>query len=64
MIVSQHLPTSTLLDVKINDKISDEKGTAGKVEHIQIEENDEYLLFLFQLINGEIISVKKVKNIC
>ncbi|MCZ4243570.1 hypothetical protein [Pedobacter punctiformis] len=64
MIVSANLPTSALLEVKVKDKISDEKGTSGVVKAIQIQETDEYLLFLFALADDKIISVRKIKNIC
>lgn len=64
MIVNQNLPTSTLLEVKINDKITDESGLTGTVADIQIQETDEYLLFLFKLTEGKLISVRKIKNIC
>ncbi|WP_316805613.1 hypothetical protein [Pedobacter nototheniae] len=64
MIVNSKLPTSTLLEVKVNDKINDEKGTSGTVKDILIQETDEYLLFLFTLSDGQLITVKKVKNIC
>ncbi|QDW24721.1 hypothetical protein FFJ24_007800 [Pedobacter sp. KBS0701] len=61
--VHDSLPTSTLLEVKVGEVITDGKGQSGTVISIEISETDEFLMFLFQLEGGHII-VKKLKQIC
>ncbi|KQM72645.1 hypothetical protein ASE74_22490 [Pedobacter sp. Leaf216] len=61
-IVSDSLPTSTLLDLKVGNEISDNQHS-GIIKSIKISETDEFLMFLFQLEHKNII-VKKLKQIC
>jgi len=63
MIVNNTLPTSTLLDVKIGDYLESE-NLSGEVSEIDIQETDEYLMFLFLLDNSKEIIVRKLKQIC
>ena len=60
--VSDSLPTSTLLDLKVGNEISDNQHS-GIIKSIKISETDEFLMFLFQLEHKNII-VKKLKQIC
>jgi hypothetical protein len=61
--VNDSLPTSTLLELKVGDEISDGKYQSGTIKSIEISETDEFLMFLFQLESKHII-VKKLKQIC
>lgn len=60
--VHDQLPTSTLLELKVGDDISNE-NQSGKIKNIEISETDEFLMFLFQLENSHII-IKKLKQVC
>ena len=62
-IINDNLPTSTLLEIKIGEVITDGKGQSGIVKSIEISETDEFLMFLFRLETGYII-VKKLKQVC
>jgi len=62
-IVNDHLPTSTLLEIKAGEVITDGKGQSGTVKSIEISETDEFLMFLFQLEGSHII-VRKLKQVC
>jgi len=62
-IINDHLPTSTLLEIKVGEVITDGKGQSGIVKSIEISETDEFLMFLFQLEKHHII-VKKLKQVC
>ncbi|MBT2561394.1 hypothetical protein J7E50_11170 [Pedobacter sp. ISL-68] len=62
-IINDNLPTSTLLEIKIGEVITNGKGQSGTVKSIEISETDEFLMFLFQLETGYII-VKKLKQVC
>lgn len=62
-IINDNLPTSTLLEIKIGEVITDGKGQSGIVKSIEISETDEFLMFLFQLETSYII-VKKLKQVC
>jgi len=61
--VNDSLPTSTLLEIKVGEVITDEKSQSGSVKSIEISETDEFLMFLFQLEGSQII-VKKLKQVC
>ena len=61
--VNDSLPTSTLLEIKVGEIITDGKGQSGTVKSIEISETDEFLMFLFQL-DGSHILVKKLKQVC
>jgi len=60
--VHDQLPTSTLLELKVGDDISN-GNQSGKIKNIAISETDEFLMFLFQLENSHII-IKKLKQVC
>ncbi|QNN44599.1 hypothetical protein [Pedobacter roseus] len=60
--VHDQLPTSTLLELKVGDDISN-GNQSGKIKNIEISETDEFLMFLFQLENSHII-IKKLKQVC
>ncbi|MDQ0966096.1 hypothetical protein QFZ20_001499 [Flavobacterium sp. W4I14] len=62
-IINDHLPTSTLLEIKVGEVITDGKGQSGSVKSIEISETDEFLMFLFQLETSYII-IKKLKQVC
>ncbi len=62
--VNDQLPTSTLLAVKVGAEIKSDQDISGMVKHIEIEETDEFLQFLFVLDNDALISVRKLKQIC
>ena len=62
-IINDHLPTSTLLEIKVGEVITDGKGQSGTVKSIEISETDEFLMFLFQLEDSYII-IKKLKQVC
>lgn len=62
-IISNDLPTSTLLELKVGDEITDGNTQSGTIKNIEISETDEFLMFLFQLEGSHII-VKKLKQIC
>ncbi|NII82604.1 MULTISPECIES: hypothetical protein [unclassified Pedobacter] len=61
--INDKLPTSTLLDLKVGDEITNGNDQSGKIKNIEISETDEFLLFLFQLENNKII-IKKLKQVC
>ncbi len=61
--VNDRLPTSTLLELKVGDEITDENNLSGKILNIEISETDEFLMFLFQLESKHII-IKKLKQVC
>ena len=61
--VNDSLPTSTLLEIKVGEVITDGRGQSGIVKSIEISETDEFLMFLFQLESSHII-VKKLKQVC
>ncbi|WP_316847325.1 hypothetical protein [Pedobacter psychrodurus] len=61
--VNDSLPTSTLLELKVGEEITDGNRQSGAIKSIEISETDEFLMFLFQLENKHII-VKKLKQIC
>lgn len=62
--VNKNLPTSTLLEIKVTDQIDNGEGKCGEVSVINIQETDEYLIFLFGLSNGSEIEIRKLKQIC
>lgn len=61
--VNDSLPTSTLLEIKVGEEITDGNIQSGAIKSIEISETDEFLMFLFQLEKKHII-VKKLKQIC
>ncbi|MEH3112518.1 hypothetical protein [Pedobacter terrae] len=63
MLLSDKLPTSTLLELKVGDEIINGHGLSGIIEKIEISETDEFLSFRFVLAHGE-IEVRKLKQIC
>jgi len=63
MLLNNKLPTSTLLELKVGDEISNDHGLNGIIEKIEISETDEFLSFRFILANGE-IEVRKLKQVC
>jgi len=63
IIVNDKLPTSTLLELKTGDLIATENNQSGAIEHIEISETDEFLMFCFLLTEGE-INVRKLKQVC
>jgi len=62
-IISNDLPTSTLLELKVGDEITDGNTQSGTIKNIEISETDEFLMFLFQLEGSHII-IKKLKQVC
>lgn len=62
-IINDNLPTSTLLELKVGDEITNGNDQSGTIKNIEISETDEFLMFLFQLEGSHII-VKKLKQIC
>ncbi|WP_231425262.1 MULTISPECIES: hypothetical protein [Pedobacter] len=63
MIVNDQTPTSTILELKVGMHI-DNNLISGNIAHIEIQETDEYLLFLFDLEQGNQIIVRKLKQVC
>ncbi|WP_156131526.1 hypothetical protein [Pedobacter kyungheensis] len=63
IFVHDKLPTSTLLELKVGDAISNNHDLSGNIEKIEISETDEFLMFRFVLPAGEII-VRKLKQVC
>ncbi|RBQ03118.1 hypothetical protein [Pedobacter miscanthi] len=61
--VNDQLPTSTLLELKIGEDITDGNTLSGKISAIEISETDEFLMFLFQLENSHMI-IRKLKQVC
>lgn len=61
--VNDSLPTSTLLELKVGDMISNSDDPSGTIKNIEISETDEFLLFIFQL-EGRHIIIKKLKQVC
>lgn len=61
-MVSDKLPTSTLLELKVGDEIRNDQ-VSGIIEKIEISETDEFLMFRFILASGE-IEVRKLKQVC
>jgi len=61
--VNDSLPTSTLLELKVGDMISNSNDLSGPIKNIEISETDEFLLFIFQL-EGRHIIIKKLKQVC
>jgi len=61
--VNDSLPTSTLLELKVGDMISNSDDLSGTMKNIEISETDEFLLFIFQL-EGRHIIIKKLKQVC
>lgn len=61
--VNDSLPTSTLLELKVGDMISNSDDLSGTIKNIEISETDEFLLFIFQL-EGRHIIIKKLKQVC
>jgi len=64
LLIDNNTPTSTLLEIKKNDLIEDEKGVYGTVEKVEINNDDAFWLFIFRLTDGSQIEIKKIKNIC
>jgi len=64
LILNENTPTSDLTAVKIGDQISNGLGTFGEVASIQFEDAGEYWQFVFALVGGGFIEVKKFKNSC
>ncbi|TCD28248.1 hypothetical protein EZ456_06050 [Pedobacter psychrodurus] len=62
-IINDNLPTSTLLELKVGDEITDGNNQSGTIKSIEISETDEFLMFLFQLEGSHNI-VKKLKQVC
>ncbi|GGH04522.1 hypothetical protein [Pedobacter zeae] len=63
IFVSDKLPTSTLLELKVGDLINNNQDLSGTIQKIKISETDEFLMFCFVLAHGE-IEVKKLKQVC
>ncbi|WP_090762927.1 hypothetical protein [Pedobacter soli] len=63
IFVHDKLPTSTLLELKVGDLISNGHDISGHIEKIEISETDEFLMFRFVLPAGE-ITVRKLKQVC
>jgi len=61
--VNDNLPTSTLLELKVGDEITDDKDKSGAIKSIEISETDEFLMFLFHLESKHIV-IKKLKQVC
>lgn len=61
--VSDSLPTSTLLELKVGEEITDGNNLSGPIKSIEISETDEFLMFLFQ-VESSYIMVKKLKQVC
>ncbi|WP_293788199.1 hypothetical protein [uncultured Pedobacter sp.] len=62
-ILSDKLPTSTLLELKAGDEIKTADGQTDTIKSIHISETDEFLMFLFQL-EGNHVVVKKLRQVC
>jgi hypothetical protein len=63
IIISDNLPTSTLLELKVGEEVTNGNDQFGTIKNIEISETDEFLMFIFQLEDSHII-VKKLKQIC
>ena len=61
-ILSDSLPTSTLLELKAGDAITN-GNQSGIIQNVEISETDEFLMFRFVLAHGE-IEVRKLKQVC
>ncbi len=61
--INDNLPTSTLLELKVGDEITDGNTQSGTIKNIEISETDEFLMFIFRLDKQHII-VKKLKQVC
>lgn len=65
MIISidKNTPTSNLLNIKAGSIITS-NTLHGTVKDIQINDTDEYWLFIFYLEEGNQIEIIKIKNVC
>ncbi|ARS39641.1 hypothetical protein CA265_08255 [Sphingobacteriaceae bacterium GW460-11-11-14-LB5] len=61
--INDNLPTSTLLELKVGDEITDGNTQSGTIKNIEISETDEFLMFIFQL-EKQHLTVKKLKQVC
>ncbi|WP_443947485.1 hypothetical protein ACJVDH_10285 [Pedobacter sp. AW1-32] len=64
ILLNNDLPTSTLLEIKTGQMIELPNNIFGKVDQIEIQENDQFLLFIFTLSSGQIAEIRKMKQIC
>ena len=62
--LNDNIPTSTLLEIKVGDTISDDSGLSGVVVNIAIQETDEFLMLIFGLQEGGEIKAKKLRQVC
>jgi len=63
-VLNDNIPTSTLLEIKVGDTISDDSGLSGVVVNIAIQETDEFLMLIFGLQEGGMIKAKKLRQVC
>ncbi|TCD10393.1 hypothetical protein EZ449_08555 [Pedobacter frigidisoli] len=61
--VSDNSPTSNLLEIKVGDEIQSD-SRSGIVQEIEIQERDDYMMFLFALENKQQIIVRKIRQVC
>ncbi|KQR70993.1 hypothetical protein [Pedobacter sp. Leaf176] len=64
LLIDKNTPTSTLLEINKDHHIGNKKGVNGTVEKVEISNDDAFWLFLFHLTDGNLIEIKKMKNIC
>lgn len=64
ILLNNDLPTSTLLEIEAGQMIELPNNIFGKVDQIEIQENDQFLLFIFTLSSGQIAEIRKMKQIC
>ena len=62
-MVNEDLPTSKLLELKLGQYIEN-AIVSGEITHIEIQETDEFLQFLFRLDSQKQIEVRKLKQVC
>ena len=63
MLLNDNVPTSVLLDVKPGDEIATTE-ISGRVQEIEIQETDDYLLFIFTLQSTKEVMIKKLRQVC
>ncbi|KLT63792.1 hypothetical protein [Pedobacter sp. BMA] len=63
MLLNDNIPTSLLLDVKPGDEITSAE-ISGVVHKIEIQETDDFLLFIFILEDKQELAIKKLRQVC
>jgi len=64
ILLNNDVPTSTLLEIKKGQMIELSNNIFGKVDQIDIQETDQFLLFIFTLSSGQVAEIRKMKQIC